>query len=71
MKFVRRKRKKIDRRIAQAHRDFTGRLYGVCVKKRAFLGTDFSDFLDRKYHAGLIIRPHDGNKRRFRANRSF
>ena len=53
------KRKKIDRHIAQAHRDFTGRLYGVCVKKRAFPATDFSDFLNRKYHAGLVIRPHD------------
>jgi hypothetical protein len=56
---MRRERKKIDRRIAQAHRDFTGRLYGVCVKKRAFLATDFGDFLYRKYHTCLVIRPHD------------
>ena len=59
VKFVRGKGKEIDRRIAQAHRDFAGCLYGVCMKQHAFLATDFGNFLDGKYHAGFVVCPHD------------
>ncbi|KAF5408047.1 MAG: hypothetical protein Udaeo2_17970 [Candidatus Udaeobacter sp.] len=56
---MRGKGKKIDRRIAQTHRDFPGRLYGVCMKQHTFLATDFSNFFDGKYHAGFVICPHN------------
>ena len=71
MKFVRGKRKKIDRRIAQAHRDFPGSLHGVGMKKHTFPATYFSDLLNRKQHARLVVRPHHRNERGLRANLSF
>ena len=69
MKFVRGQRKEIDRRIAEADRDFPGRLHSVGVKEHTFLATYLSYLLDRKQNAGLVVRPHHGNDRRFRANR--
>ena len=48
MKFVRRKRKKMDRRIAEADRDLSDRLHGVCVKEHTFLATKFGDLFNWK-----------------------
>ena len=71
MKFVRGKRKKIDRRFAQANRNFPDCLHSISVKKHAFPATNLSDFFDWKQHAGLVVRPHYRNKRGFRAKRGL
>src|SRR5438094_9971456 len=71
MKFVRGKRKKIDRRVAQANRNFPDCLHSISVKKHAFPATNLSDFFDWKQHAGLVVRPHYRNKRGFRAKRGL
>ncbi len=48
MELVRGKGKEIDRRIAQAHRNFSDGLHSVGMKEHAFSATNFSDFLDWK-----------------------
>ena len=58
MKFVRGQRKEIDRRIAEAYRNFPDCLHAISVKEHAFLATYLSDFLDRKQNARLVVRPH-------------
>ena len=58
----------IDAEFLHVDRQFAGCLHGVCVEQHAVAAADRCKLLNRKQHAGLVIRPHDGNNAGVRAD---
>ena len=53
----------IDAERLHIDREFASDLNGVGVKQHVVAAADCREFLNRKQHSGLVIRPHDGDDR--------
>ena len=63
MKLVAAEGEKTHRHVCEFYGDFSDRLHSVGVERRTLFTDDARDFINRENHAGLVVCPHDGDKR--------
>ena len=64
MKLVSGKREQIDTDLPDIKRDFPHRLHRIRMHRQAARACEFRHLAQRLDHSGLVVRRHDGNKRR-------